>query len=301
MSAQPLPLVPHDTAAPSMPGARRLGQLAVASLHAELSCSPKPGLVTPFSRGSHDDMDAATFMRSLLALRGYFIAIAARGAQGSSFASLRQLGQAAEARMLRATGGVNTHRGAIFSLGLLVACAARLRVAQGLPASAEAVCMAVGGWHGDLLGAPLDPHSPGQRACRAHGIAGVREQAATGFPLLREVGVPALRDARRRGLDEEAARVHALMALIAVTDDLNLLHRGGMPGLHFAKTAAATFLAEGSVQQPDWRRRVVCIASSFEQRRLSPGGSADLLACALFLVAQESVREDGRSQGSAGA
>jgi triphosphoribosyl-dephospho-CoA synthetase len=79
------------------------------------------GLVTPFDTGSHDDMDAATFMRSLFSLRGYFAAIAHAGARQASLGELQQLGISAEGAMSRATGGINTHRGAIFSLGLLVA------------------------------------------------------------------------------------------------------------------------------------------------------------------------------------
>lgn len=301
MSTLPLAWVHRNEPPLSTPATHRLGRLAVASLHAELSCSPKPGLVTPFSRGSHHDMDVATFMRSLFALRGYFTAVAAQGARAPDFEPLRALGLAAEARMLAATGGVNTHRGAIFSLGLLVAGAARLEVRYGRPACADEVCRAVSDWQQPLLGAPLDPLSPGQRACRAHGIEGVREQAARGFPLLREVAVPALRDARLQGSDEEAARVHALMSLVAVTDDLNLLHRGGMAGLRLAQAQAARFLAQGSVQQPDWRAQVARISRRFEARRLSPGGSADLLACALFLLAQQSADGATRLHGGSTA
>lgn len=98
----------------------RLGRLAVASLHAELALAPKPGLVTPFDSGSHHDMDAGTFLRSLFALRHYFTAVAYLGATGADFDALRRCGIAAEIAMLRATAGVNTHRGAVFSLGLLV-------------------------------------------------------------------------------------------------------------------------------------------------------------------------------------
>ena len=105
--------------------AARLGRLAIASLHAELALAPKPGLVTPSDAGSHADMDARTFWRSLAALRGYFEAIAQAGLAQAPFDALRRLGLQAEDAMLRATDGINTHRGAIFSLGLLTAAAAR--------------------------------------------------------------------------------------------------------------------------------------------------------------------------------
>src|SRR5690349_17241348 len=105
----------------SSPTPEAIGRAATLSLYDELALSPKPGLVTLLDRGSHTDMDAHTFMRSLLALRGYFARIATLGAQGAGFPALQACGIEAEAHMLSATGGINTHRGAIFMLGLLCA------------------------------------------------------------------------------------------------------------------------------------------------------------------------------------
>ncbi|MGO1071938.1 triphosphoribosyl-dephospho-CoA synthase MdcB [Lysobacter sp. CA199] len=279
---------PDSTRAAS-PLAHRLGRAAVASLHAELACAPKPGLVTPFDSGSHDDMDAATFMRSLFALRGYFVAIAEAGTREVGFDHLRQLGIAAEADMLRATHGINTHRGAIFSLGLLAAQAARLHRRHGRAASAEAVCLGVREWTDDLLHAPLDHASHGQRARARFRVAGVREQAADGYPVLRQIALPALRDALARGLPRETALAQTLIQLIAQIDDLNLLHRGGLAGLRRAQRLARGFLADGGATQPQWRRELSRISEAFVADRLSPGGSADLLACAWFLHVQEGI------------
>lgn len=149
----------------------RLGRLAIASLHAELALAPKPGLVTPFDSGSHHDMDAGTFLRSLFALRHYFTAVAYHGAAGADFDALRRCGIAAEIAMLRATAGVNTHRGAVFSLGLLVAAAAACRSRLGHAATGEQVCEDVCRWSAELADAPLDANSPGQRARARHGTA----------------------------------------------------------------------------------------------------------------------------------
>lgn len=289
MSALRRLALPADTAAPAV-DAPLLGRLAIGALHAELACTLKPGLVTPSSSGSHADMDAATFMRSLFALRGYFVAIARQASRQPDFAPLRRLGMQAETAMLTATGGVNTHRGAIFSLGLLVAQSARLRARTGQAAAAEAVCNGVRQWHGDLIAAPLDSDSPGQRARLRHGVEGVREQAAAGFPLLRETALPILRRALEDGMPRDRALLQTLMHLVAVTDDLNLLHRGGRQGLDFAQRQARVFLAEGGVYADDWQRRMTGICRAFEARRLSPGGSADLLACSLFLLQQENIR-----------
>lgn len=278
-------------ALPPMPAAsplaHRIGRLAVASLHAELACAPKPGLVTPFDRGSHADMDAATFLRSLFALRGYFVAIADAALQRAGFDALRRLGIAAETAMLRATGGVNTHRGAIFNLGLLAAQAARLRQQHGRVPSGEAVCRAVRDWSSELLAAPLDRASHGQLACARYGVAGARELAAAGYPLLREVALPALRQALAAGMPRNTALAHTLLCLIGQTDDLNLLHRGGWAGLRQAQRLARGFIAAGGAWQPDWQQQLQQIGEVFVSRRLSPGGSADLLACAWFLHCQE--------------
>ena len=265
----------------------RLGRLAIASLHAELACAPKPGLVTPFNSGSHDDMDAGTFLRSLFALRHYFTSIAGAGADDAPFAALRAHGLAAERAMLRATGGINTHRGAIFSLGLLVAAAARCRRQHGHAAPAAQVCLAVQHWADDFAAAPLDASSPGQRARLRHGVPGVREQAAAGYPVLRDLAVPTLRHALHNGLPRDAALCQTLMQLVAQVDDLNLLHRGGADGLAWAQQQARSFLAGGGAFAPGWQARLHALGEGFVARRLSPGGSADLLACAWFLLQQE--------------
>src|SRR5436190_15089025 len=103
--------------------AQAIGRVALRSLHAELVLYPKPGLVSLRDNGAHRDMTAATFMRSLFALRHYFGTIALAGMNAAKMSELRRLGIIAEARMLHATGGINTHRGAIFAVGLLSAAA----------------------------------------------------------------------------------------------------------------------------------------------------------------------------------
>ncbi|WP_229257906.1 triphosphoribosyl-dephospho-CoA synthase [Duganella margarita] len=118
--------------------AREVARLAVRSLHAELCLYPKPGLVSPVDSGSHDDMDAGTFMRSMFALRHYFKKICLAGLNDAPFAQLKALGIAAESAMLKATRGINTHRGAIFSLGMLCATAGHAR-ARGTPMTPAAL------------------------------------------------------------------------------------------------------------------------------------------------------------------
>jgi triphosphoribosyl-dephospho-CoA synthase len=261
--------------------------LAIASLHAELVCAPKPGLVTPFDAGSHRDMDATTFMRSLFSLRGYFPAIARAGAARDGFGRLQQLGVEAEVEMSRATNGINTHRGAIFSLGLLVAGAASLR-AHGDATAAEAVCNEVMiRWGASIVDAPSTSASHGQIVAQRYGAQGARGEAARGFPTLRNVAVPALKHALGATSDQNAAMAQTLMTLIANTEDTNLLHRGGASGLAYAQRRSRGFLTAGGISASGWHKKLLGIGRDFVTRRLSPGGSADLLACAWFLVRLE--------------
>lgn len=271
-----------------MPAAR-IGRLAIRSLYREAALAPKPGLVSPSSRGSHRDMDFSTFLRSLQSLRLYFPAIATCGLHRPGFAPLQALGIEAEAAMLAATGGVNTHRGAIFNLGLLCAAAGWL-LAEGQTPTAAAACAVVKDiWAGEILaGLAALPEaatlSHGLAVARRYGSGGARQEAAGGFPAALEVGLPAYRQALAATGDGELAAVQALFALIAELDDTNLLWRGGRSGLAHGRQAAADFLAAGGVLADDWRTQAAAIDADFVARNLSPGGSADLLGVTLFLA-----------------
>lgn len=260
------------------------GRAAIVSLYDELALEPKPGLVSFADAGSHDDMDAATFLRSLFALRHYFARVAAQGAVSADFAPLEALGIAAETRMLRATGGVNTHRGAIFTLGLLCAAAGATEAAGLACSAANLRTTLLVNW-GDALAsrATRAQGSHGALAARAHGLRSAAQEAAQGLPTLFEHVLPALRAARRAGADERGARLHALFAAMAQTDDTNLVHRGGLQGLRDAQQLARTFLAEGGGLSADAAMRAARIHALFVERRLSPGGAADLLAAACWV------------------
>ncbi|WP_237478420.1 triphosphoribosyl-dephospho-CoA synthase MdcB [Lichenibacterium dinghuense] len=266
----------------------RVAALAHAALIAELEAWPKPGLVSLVDSGSHADMDAGALKRSADAIRPFFADLVRAGEGRAGMAELRRIGLAAEAAMMAATGGVNAHRGAIFSLGLLAAAEG---VVGGAGGSAEGRARAVGAlWGGAIRGGPAPASSNGAAAVLRFGVGGAREEAAAGFPTLRRTGLPGLREGRRlRPDDPVAARVHCFFALMAAVDDTNLLHRGGRGGLAFATASAARFLAAGGVGAPDWRDEAARLHHAFVARRLSPGGSADLLAATLFLDALEAA------------
>lgn len=280
-------------AAPELPtfgrvDAERIGDLAAEALTAELDAWPKPGLVSPLDNGSHEDMDYATFERSIAALRPYYADLAIAGAAQVGMDELRRIGRMAEEAMLAATGGVNTHRGAIFALGLLSA-ATGAAIATSTPISVELLTTTVAQrWGQDIRRGPIPLNSHGSGALRRFSAGGARAEAAAGFPHARNVGLPALR-AGRLLADEETARVHAFFALLASMEDTNLLHRGGLEGLALARRDAQDFMDAGSVGRPDWLDHAMAIHRRFVARRLSPGGAADLLAVTIFLDALEGM------------
>ncbi|WP_395665770.1 triphosphoribosyl-dephospho-CoA synthase MdcB [Methylocella sp.] len=284
-----------------VPAPRALGALAARCLRLEVDTFPKPGLVSHVDNGSHHDMTAGMLRRSADALEPYFTALAEAGARYAPMDELRVIGLDAEAAMMKATGGVNAHRGAIFGLGLF--CAVAAAPCEADPGEADfgeadpgettlgetTLGEAARRRYGEaVLKGPVALLSHGTGARRRFGAQGARGEAAAGFQSVYRLGLPALEDgARLAPCDAEAMRVHACFALIAAVEDTNLLHRGGAEGLAFAQAQARDFLAQGGVGAPDWRRRAERVHAAFVRRRLSPGGSADLLAFSLFARAVE--------------
>jgi len=255
---------------------------AVRSLYRELALYPKPGLVSLVDNGSHDDMDASTFVRSLFSLRRYFLDIAVAGAHGADFDVLRRLGIEAEQRMLTATGGINTHRGAIFSLGLLCAAAGRAGAGTGARALRAAL---QDGWGEALASHRGTGTSHGAAACARYAAAGAREQAAAGFPAVFELALPVLRRTLAAGRGMRCARIDALFALMAELSDTNVYHRGGADGARIVRDTAMRFMARGGSAAPDWLQEAEAAHRIFMRHRLSPGGAADLLAATCFVHA----------------
>jgi triphosphoribosyl-dephospho-CoA synthase len=271
-------------------GPHALARLATRALWDELALHPKPGLVSLQDAGAHSDMDASTFVRSLFSLREHFRALAAAGAAAAPLSVLRELGVRAEVAMLSATGGVNTHRGAIFALGLLGATAA-LAAARGEDLTDAVLRTTLITTWGAALQAPVPsatPESHGLNVARRFGVRGARGEAAAAFAGVFEIGLPALRAARRRGLDPRRARLAALFALLAKVVDTNVLYRGGRAGLDHMRAAVRDFQATGGVDAGDAIARAERMHRDFVMRGLSPGGCADLLAASLFVDAIQS-------------
>lgn len=271
--------------------AHAVGAAATHALLLELAAWPKPGLVSHEDSGSHRDMNAATLQASAAALEPFFAALALAGQEGAAMADLRAIGLRAEAAMLAATGGVNTHRGAIFGLGLLAAAAgatARFCSAGRLGTRIHLGRYVAARWGNEILRGPVPLFSHGTQALRRYGAGGARTEAASGFCSVYDIGLPALREGRHLA-GPAAGAVQACFALIATVTDTNLLHRGGAAGAQFAAAAAAGFLAQGGVGAPGWLTRAHAVHEDFIARNLSPGGCADLLAMSLFIDALDAA------------
>ena len=263
-----------------------IARAAVTAMRDELQAYPKPGLVSPVDSGAHADMDFDLMCRSADSLLSPFVALAAAGRAGRSFdQSLIPIGIEAERGMLAVTGGVNTHRGAIFSVGLIVAAIARA-LALSPVISPAAVRAALTETWGDALDAHSERDheaSHGGLVRRRTGRDGARREAARAFPSVFELGVPAYRRALQAGLDDNAASIHTLFALMSSIDDTTVLYRGGLEAGSFVRQSAAHFLADGGCHRPDWFEQAEALHRAFIARNLSAGGCADLLACTLLV------------------
>jgi triphosphoribosyl-dephospho-CoA synthase len=265
---------------------RHIALLVVRSLYRELALYPKPGLVSFRDNGAHRDMNASTFVRSLFSLRGYFVAIAAAGMREAKFNELQQLGLAAESRMLLATRGINTHRGVIFTHGILAAAAGCVAARNLAPTDQNLRAIVTAKWSRDLRAitvANAATASHGQLMAARHGVIGARGEALLAFPSIFESALPALRGALARGVETQHALLHAFFVLLAKTQDTNVLFRGGVEGLRFIQTQAAAFLERGSVFEAGWQGRAESLHRQCSLQNLSPGGCADLLAAAWFV------------------
>lgn len=270
---------------------KQVATLALEALLDEIRATPKPGLVDLWDNGAHQDMDANTFFTSARAVAPYIgemfdAGTTFCGPSQSLFAAIRPVGQAAEQAMFAATGGVNTHKGAIFTLGLLAAAAGRVwRNTETL--STEAVLdqcreMAAVPLKAELLAiAARSPRTHGERLYVSCGSTGIRGEAMAGFPALAEVALPALTEGKQPDWNRQL--LYTLLRLMTVVEDSTVLHRGGKEELNWVRQEATAFLTIYPVLTEKAMEALATMNGTFIQRNLSPGGCADLLAAAVFL------------------
>jgi triphosphoribosyl-dephospho-CoA synthetase len=184
--------------------------------------------------------------------------------------------------MYKATGGVNTHKGAIYSLGLICASIGRLWQAEAPFANTEVICNESASFVKDSLKTDFekaDTSTAGGRLYQKLGITGIRGEAASGFESVLKIGLPNYKKLISQGLSQNDAGVITLLHFVANIKDTNLYHRGGEAGAQYAKRAASDAIKQSTYE----RRQIEDMDDEFIKRNLSPGGCADLLAITYFL------------------
>lgn len=281
-----------------MCNADRIASYAVEALLVEAAATPKPGLVDRANNGAHEDMDFFTFQKSAAALAPYFTEFVRAGAgEGRSLytllSELRPIGRAAESAMYARTGGVNTHKGAIFSFGVLLGAAGWIS-AHGKPLMADAVLNAVrivcaGLCHTDYGGQFDTPQTKGQAAYLTYGLTGVRGEAEAGFPLVWDYALPLYRVRRTEHVPLNDALVDVLLVLMAHNMDTNVLGRHDLAMLQRVQEEADQIAKLGGMRTERGRAALQAFDAQLIDAWVSPGGSADLAAVTHFLYEIESM------------
>lgn len=246
-----------------------VADLAERALRLELDTTPKPGLVDRQDNGAHKDMDYALMSKSISALRPYLTRLALDSAKDIDPAKIKEIGIEAEKAMLKATGGVNTHKGALFCIGLSVAAASYLASTTG---SVEAYSFK------ELVSRaaseiPSARGTHGAEAKRSFKAVGALENARAAYPELFTDWLPYY-----RSLEGDPFRCHkTLLHIMTTLDDTNILHRRGAEGLAHAEAEAARLLEDFS------ESGLSSLNKDFIRENISPGGSADMLSLTIFI------------------
>lgn len=258
---------------------QKVGQYLTQAILLEVSTHPKPGLVTRLSNGAHKDMSIFTFMMSSAVL-------------SKAFNDLQDIGQAHRgtlAELLRVTKGVNTQRGILFAGGIVSAVSG---YAMNMGLSRDALLpmikeMAAGLVARELKNLDHAAMTAGEKLYYKYGITGIRGEVENGFPSVVNYGLPALEDAFDKGATINDALVHALIALMTVVEDSNVIWRTDYDTLLEVQRIAKNILSLGSVFAEKGRMAIAETERYFLQRHISPGGSADLLSVTITLYLLE--------------
>ena len=266
----------------------RLGRLACQALIAEAELTPKPGLVDRRGAGAHTDLSLSIMERSAFAIEPYFCEMAFISNRTHPGQALRErlavIGRDAERAMLKTTGGSNSHKGAIWILGLLISASA-LYVEDDPKVSRIAATAKEIASFADRAAPRLVSH--GELVGKRYGAAGARGEALSGFPHVVDIGLSVLRSKRASGATQTVARLDTLLSIMSSLDDTCLLYRGGKKALVAAKDGATAVQRAGGSGTAIGRQKLLRLDRRLLELGVSPGGSGDLLAATLFLDAVE--------------
>lgn len=264
-----------------------IARLSTYALIYEVSLSPKPGLVTLIDQGAHVDMNYIDFINSALVLHDYFKIAYELGekSEGEDYKELRKFGVIYEEKMKKATGGANTHKGIIFSLGLIVyATAIEIKKENfSLGKIIARVSYLNRGITGELNKNNATSH--GEENFKKYGVKGIREEAEEGFNKAL-LGLEFLKMTEKE-VNFDYALTGTLYYYMTFIEDSNIIKRGGMEGLEFLKEKANYVLSNKLYKTSEGMREIKKINDDFKRRNLSPGGCADFLILSLYFYLLE--------------
>lgn len=283
--------------------AHNIAALAQRAVLYEVSTTPKPGLVDRQNSGAHKDMDFFTFMSSSTVLYKGFYECTLRGLCFEDSDSTRLLeeirmpGIACERAMFKVTEGVNTHKGIIFSLGILCAVVGQLYSRHGEKCFyMEEVCEGVREVAKDLTLRDFNgiEHKKvlthGERLFKEFGFRGIRGEVESGFLTVRNSSAPLLRKwSQSKELTINDLMLEVLLGLMTESEDTNVIIRGGAESLAYVRSASKAFIEAGGMKQAGAKAELESMDMDFIDRNISPGGSADLLAVSAFLGMIEGI------------
>ena len=268
----------------------RLGEFALESMLMEVACFPSFGLVSPISKGAHEDMDYFTFIKSTASLQKYMLKIANRAFSPDKleiiFKDCRMLGIEAEKEMFEKTKGINTHKGMIFVLGIVVIATAKtLYENKDFYSIQENIRFMTKGLVGSELKS-LEKKTNlthGERVFLEYGITGIRGEVESGLPVIFEYALPAYDDLAFFNAGDNERLLHALITIMAHCDDTTILHRHDINTLKEVQDICKNLLKKGSLLNKELLVEIDELDKKFSKKRISPGGCADLLAVTVFL------------------
>lgn len=272
---------------------QRIGSCCEFALLSEVFAFPKPGLVDGLNSGAHTDMDILTFTDSITAISPYFNNFAEMGCSfddidETTLDKLRPLGIECEKAMFKATKGVNTHKGAIYSLGVLAAAAGySYRNLHNL--SSDTVCNTAGliakaAERDFLQSKDAASMTKGRGLYEAYGIRGVRGEAASGFYSVRKYALPVMRELfLHGGYSKNDIYLQVVLHLMVHVVDTNVIARCGIEAMEYMQSSAKNVLAMGGALSSHGKAEIYRMDEEYIKRNISPGGCADLLSVAILL------------------
>lgn len=268
------------------------------ALLGEVYTTPKPGLVDLKDTGAHQDMDYRTFEKSTCAIVPYMGQMYEEGVRWTKdpellFAKIRSIGILAEQEMFGATGGVNTHKGILFTMGITAAAAGLFYQKNGyyevtgILGMGQKMCQKT--LEMELLQIRDEQAKTyGEQLYKEYAERGIRGEVIDGFPVIRTTTYPMLKHFMKKEEEPNQASIQTLLYAMACLGDTNVLSRGGLEGLTWIRENAVGILSLGGIFTGAGREEIRMMNRQCIERNLSPGGAADMLALTIFLWELES-------------